>query len=63
LLFGSTDLFVGQLCAIAITIVFCFAVSYILALLLSKVMPLRIPAEEESIGQDVVEHGEPAYFS
>jgi len=63
LLFGSTDLFVGQLCAIAITIVFCFAVSYMLALLLSKVMPLRIPAEEESIGQDVVEHGEPAYFS
>lgn len=61
LFFGSTDLFVGQICAIVITIVFCFVVSYAIIYILSKFMAVKIPAEEEPIGQDIVEHGEPAY--
>lgn len=63
LLFGGTDLFVGQLCAIAITVVFCFAVSYAIIFILSKFMAVRIPEAEEPIGQDIVEHGEPSYYN
>lgn len=61
LLFGGTDLFIGQICAIVITIVFCFVVSYAIIFLLSKFMAVRIPEAEEPIGQDIVEHGEPSY--
>ncbi|MCQ2069878.1 MAG: ammonium transporter [archaeon] len=62
LFFGSTDLIIGQIIAILITIVFCFVVSYAITFLLSKIMKVRIPEEEEPIGQDLVEHGEPAYM-
>lgn len=63
LFFGGTDLFLGQICAIVITIVFCFAVSYAIIFILSKFMAVRIPEAEEPIGQDIVEHGEPAYYN
>ncbi len=63
LLFGGTDLFIGQICAIVITIVFCFVVSYAIIFILSKFMAVRIPEAEEPIGQDIVEHGEPAYYN
>ncbi len=63
LFFGGTDLFLGQICAIVITIVFCFAVSYVIIFILSKFMAVRIPEAEEPIGQDIVEHGEPAYYN
>lgn len=61
LFFGGTDLFLGQICAIVITIVFCFVVSYAIIFILSKFMAVRIPEAEEPIGQDIVEHGEPSY--
>lgn len=61
LIFGSADLIIGQIIAIVITMVFCFAVSYAIIFILSKFMKIRIPEEEEPIGQDIVEHGEPSY--
>lgn len=48
--------------AVLATIVFCFAMSYAIIWLISKFMKVRIPEDEESIGQDIVEHGEPAYL-
>ncbi|MCQ2085467.1 MAG: ammonium transporter [archaeon] len=62
LFFGGTDLIIGQIVAIVLTIIFCFVVSYAIIFVLSKFMKIRIPEEEEPIGQDIVEHGEPSYI-
>lgn len=62
LFYGGTDLIVGQLIAVAVTIVFCFAVSYAIIWLISKFMRVRVTEEEEMVGQDLTEHGEPAYL-
>lgn len=61
LFFGETDLFIGQMCSVVLTLLFCFIVSYAIVWVMSKFMKIRIPPEEEGIGQDIVEHGEPAY--
>jgi len=44
-----------------VTVVFCFVVSYVIIWALGKVMRVRATEDEELIGQDLVEHGEPAY--
>ncbi len=62
LIYGGVDLFVGQIVAVAVTLVFCFAVSYAIIWVISKFMTVRISDDEEAIGQDIVEHGEPAYL-
>jgi ammonium transporter, Amt family len=62
LFYGGTDLIVGQLIAVAVTIVFCFAVSYAIIWFISKFMRVRVTEEEEMVGQDLTEHGEPAYL-
>ncbi|NCA74450.1 MAG: ammonium transporter [Gammaproteobacteria bacterium] len=61
LIYGNTDLFIGEIVAVIITIVFCFAVSYAVIWLLSKIIDVRMVEDEEVIGADIVEHGEPAY--
>lgn len=59
---GDWHLLVGQLAAVAFTLVFCFTVSYIIIRVLGRVMGgARVSESEETIGQDLVEHGEPAY--
>ena len=62
LIHGGTDLFIGQIAAVAFTVIFCFAMSYAIIWVISRFMKVRIPEAEESIGQDIVEHGEPAYL-
>jgi len=62
LIYGSADLFVGQVAAIIGTLVFCFTVSYCIIWCLSKVMRVRVTEEEEMVGQDLIEHGENAYM-
>lgn len=62
LIYGGTDLFLGQIVAVAVTLVFCFAASYVIIWVISKFMKVRISDDEEAIGQDIVEHGEPAYL-
>ena len=60
---GDWHLIVGQLVAIVVTVVFCFVVSYVLIWIIGRVIKdTRISEKEEAMGQDVVEHGEPAYF-
>ncbi len=61
LIYGGTDLFIGQFCAIAITIVFCFAMSYAIIWVISKFMRVRLTENEEAVGADICEHGEPSY--
>ncbi len=62
LIYGSIDLFVGQIIAVIVTLIFCFAVSYGIIWCLSKVMRVRVTPEEELVGQDLIEHGEHAYM-
>ncbi len=61
LITGSWELFVGNIVAVIVTVVFCFVVSYVIIWALGKVMRVRATEDEELIGQDLVEHGEPAY--
>ena len=61
LLYGGTDLFVGQIAAVLITLVYCFAVSYAIIFVLDKISKVRVPESEEVVGPDLAEHGEPAY--
>lgn len=61
LIYGSTALICGQIEAVAITMVFCFTVSYVIIWIISKFMKVRMDEDEEVIGADIVEHGEPSY--
>ena len=59
---GDWHLIAGQIVAIVFTLVFCFVVSYIIIFVIGKLMKgVRISENEEAMGQDIVEHGEPAY--
>ncbi|MCQ2071105.1 MAG: ammonium transporter [archaeon] len=62
LFFGGTDLLVGQIVSSLVVAVYCFVVTYAIVFLVSKFMKIRIPEDEETIGQDIVEHGEPSYM-
>ena len=59
---GGTDLFVGQVVAAAITLVYCFAVSFAIIFVISRFMNVRLTEDEEAIGADLMEHGEPSYI-
>lgn len=61
LLYGGVDLFVGQIAAVVITLVYCFVVSYAIIFVLDKISKVRVLESEEVVGPDLVEHGEPSY--
>jgi len=61
LIYGSADLFIGQIVAVIATLVFCFAMSYAMIWIISKFMRVRLSEEEETIGADISELGEPSY--
>ena len=61
LFYGGVDLFIGQVVAVVCTLVFCFAMSYALIWIISKFMRVRLSEEEETIGADISELGEPSY--
>jgi len=61
LIYGNTDLFFGQIIAVISTLVFCFVVSYLIIWIISKFMKVTMDENEEIIGADIIEHGEPSY--
>ena len=61
LIYGGVDLFVGQVVAVIATFVFCFAMSYAMIWVISRFMRVRLNEEEETIGADISELGEPSY--
>ncbi len=61
LIYGSTSLFIGQVVAVIATIAFCFLMSYALIWIISRFMRVRLDEEEETIGADIAELGEPSY--
>jgi ammonium transporter, Amt family len=61
LLYGNPGQLVIQAVTVAITIVFSFAVTFVLAKGLDKLVGLRVSENEEEVGLDISEHGERAY--
>jgi len=61
LLYGGTDVFMGQFVAVGFTLAYCFIVSFVIMKAISLIMRVRLTEEEEMIGADIIEHGESAY--
>ena len=64
---GNLDMLVGQLVNVAVTLVYCFVVSFVIMKVIDWIMikatgrGARLSEEEQMIGSDIVEHGEPSY--
>jgi len=61
LLYGNPKLLAVQALAVAVTLVYSFAVSYGLLKLLDSTVGLRVGDENESLGLDLTQHGESGY--
>ena len=64
---GEWALFAGQLVNVVVTLVYCFVVSFIIIKVVDWVMRkatgkgAALTEDEQMIGADIIEHGEPAY--
>jgi Amt family ammonium transporter len=63
LLYGNAGQLGDQALAVAVTPAYAFAVTFAILRAIGLVMPLRATEREESLGMDVVDHGEEAYAS
>lgn len=61
LFYGNPGLFLIQLKAVLVTIVYSFIVSWVLLKLVDLVLGLRVSEDEERIGLDLTQHRESAY--
>ena len=61
LFYGNPGLFLVQLKAVVVTIVYSFIVSWVLLKLVDAVMGLRVSEDEERIGLDLTQHRESGY--
>jgi ammonium transporter, Amt family len=61
LFFGNPAQFFVQLAAVAVCILFAFGMTTLLARVLKTWVGLRVSPNEEEVGLDISEHGEPAY--
>ncbi|MCH5374069.1 MAG: ammonia channel protein, partial [Planctomycetes bacterium] len=59
---GNVRIFVGQVVAVAVTVVFAVVVTFILLKILDATMGLRVSQEEEIRGLDLSQHGEEGYI-
>ncbi|NNE31819.1 MAG: ammonium transporter [Winogradskyella sp.] len=58
LLYGETSTFLYHLLALAITAVFCFGGSYLLYMLVDRLLTMRVREDQEEKGLDLSQHGE-----
>ena len=61
LFYGNPHQFLVQLLAAAVTVVFAFGVTFLLATALKHTVGLSVSETEEQVGLDIAEHGERAY--
>ena len=61
LFYGNPGLFLIQLKAVVVTVVYSFVVSYVLLKLIDLTMGLRVSEQEEQIGLDLTQHRESGY--
>lgn len=59
---GGIDLLTGQIVTSAMTLAYCFAMSYGIIWVISRFVSVRLSEDEEAVGADLVEHGEPSYI-
>jgi len=60
LLEGNVHQFIAQIVGAGAAVIYAFVVTYILAVIVDKVMGLRVSEEEEYVGLDISQHGERA---
>jgi len=58
---GNARQLLIQLAVVAVTVVYAFSISWVLAMILKATMGLRVREEEEIVGLDISQHGERAY--
>ena len=63
LFYGNAAQLWDQVKAAAVAPVYAFVMTYVILRVFERLMPLRVAPREESLGLDVVEHGEEAYAS
>jgi Amt family ammonium transporter len=63
LLYGNAAQLGHQALAVAVVPAYAFCATFVLLRLVNFMMPLRSTEDEESIGMDVVQHGEEAYLT
>ena len=63
LLYGNADQLLDQALAVLAAPVYAFAATFVILRAVGAVMPLRTSRREESLGMDIVEHGEEAYVT
>jgi Amt family ammonium transporter len=61
LFYGNPSQFLIQAATVAVSILFAFGMTYLLARILKALVGLRVTHDEEEVGLDISEHGEPAY--
>ena len=61
LLYGNPGQLVTQIEAVAVTWIYAFVVTYILAKVIDAALGLRVKDEEEAVGLDISQHAEKAY--
>ena len=63
LFYGNAAQLADQALAVAATPVYAFVMTFVILRVVGAVMPLRASRREESMGMDVIEHGEEAYVT
>ncbi len=63
LIYGNGAQLADQVVAALVTPAYAFIGTFVLLKVIAAVMPLRVSARDESVGMDIVEHGEEAYIT
>ncbi|MCC6178269.1 MAG: ammonium transporter [Chloroflexi bacterium] len=61
LLYGNPSLFLTQALTVIVAWVFCGAMTFAILKVVDAIIGLRVPEQEEVLGLDLSQHGEPAY--
>ena len=61
LLYGNPAQFVTQIIAVAVSWIFCGVMTFVILKIVDAVIGLRVEEQEEVLGLDISQHGEPAY--
>lgn len=58
LIYGEWNTFMYHLLTLAIVTVFCFGGSYLLFMIVDRIIPIRVRVDQEAVGLDLSQHGE-----
>jgi Amt family ammonium transporter len=58
LIYGEWNTFMYHLLTLAIVTVFCFGGSYLLYMIVDRIIPIRVRVDQEAVGLDLSQHGE-----